>query len=138
LSKSDALFLLADDSSDDARILRMALDRVGAEALLESVKNGEALLKRLEQPPRPALILLDINLPMLSGLEALQRLKAEPKWRSIPTIIWTTSRNPEDVNKAYALGAASYFAKPDSFDELVEMLRIVTQYWLQHVVLPSA
>jgi CheY-like chemotaxis protein len=138
LNPGTPLFILADDSNDDARILRMALERVGADVALESVKNGEALLKRLEQGPRPVLLLLDINLPMLSGLEALQRLKAEPRWKGIPAVIWTTSKNPEDVRKAYSLGAASYFAKPDSFDELVEMLRVVTQYWLGHVVLPPA
>lgn len=137
------LILLADDSSDDCKIVQMALKRLNINCQLKTVPDGEALLqtlkgvgKPLEIGERPTLILLDLNLPIKSGLEALQEIKADPLLSSIPVIIWSTSENPGDIQKSYQLGSNTFFSKPDSFDQVVESLRELTHYWLSTAKLP--
>jgi len=137
------LILLADDSSDDCKIVQMALKRLEIPCALKTVPDGQALLqtlKGLSEPlkagERPTLILLDLNLPVKSGLEALQEIKADPLLSSIPVIIWSTSENPSDVQKSYQLGSNTFFTKPDSFDKVVESLRELTHYWLSTAKLP--
>jgi CheY-like chemotaxis protein len=137
------LILLADDSSDDCKLVQMALKRLGVACVLRTVPDGEALLqalkgrgKPLEDGERPTLILLDLNLPIKSGLEALQEIKADPHLSAIPVIIWSTSENPADILQSYQLGSNTFFTKPDSFDKVVEILREVTHYWLQAAKLP--
>jgi CheY-like chemotaxis protein len=139
------LILLADDSSDDCKIVQMALKRLDIPCQLKTVPDGLALLQTLKglgEPLKdgelPTLILLDLNLPFKNGLEALQEIKGDPKLNSIPVIIWSTSENPSDVEKSYKLGSNTFFSKPDSFDKVVETLRELTHYWLHTAKLPSA
>ena len=138
------LILLADDSSDDCKIVQMALKRLEIPCILKTVPDGQALLQTLkglreplESGERPTIILLDLNLPIKSGLEALQEIKADPLLSSIPVIIWSTSENPADVHLSYKLGTNTFFSKPDSFDKVVESLRELTHYWLHTAKLPA-
>ena len=138
------LILLADDSSDDCKIVQMALARLEIPCRLKTVPDGDALLqtlkglgKPLEAGERPTLILLDLNLPVKSGLEALQEIKSDPQLSSIPVIIWSTSENPLDISQSYKLGSNTFFSKPDSFDKVVESLRELTHYWLNTAKLPA-
>jgi two-component system, chemotaxis family, response regulator Rcp1 len=85
---------------------------------------------------RPDLILLDLNLPRLPGRELLQRIRATPALRSVPVIVLTTSRRPEDVQGAYAAGANTYIEKPNDFNRFVEILQILQRYWLDVAILP--
>jgi two-component system response regulator len=137
------LILLADDSSDDCKIVQMALKRLEIPCRLKTVPDGQALLqtlkglgKPLEDGELPTLILLDLNLPFKNGLEALQEIKADQRLGSIPVIIWSTSENPTDVEQCYKLGSNTFFTKPDSFDKVVETLRELTHYWLSTAKLP--
>lgn len=139
------LILLADDSSDDCKIVQMALKRLEIPCELKTVPDGEALLqtlKGLAEPltggEMPSFILLDLNLPVKNGLEALQEIKADPALSSIPVIVWSTSENPSDIQKSYRLGSNTFFSKPDSFDKVVESLRELTHYWLRTAKLPSS
>jgi CheY-like chemotaxis protein len=94
---------------------------------------------RYKQPhssPPPDLILLDPNLPKMSGREVLRRLKSDPRFRAIPVIILTTSRELENVKVCYALGANSYITKQPSFDELVSAMRTLAEYWIEIAILP--
>ena len=88
------------------------------------------------ESPCPSLILLDLNMPKKDGREALQEIKADPRFRSIRVVIMTTSKAEEDVVRSYSLSAASYITKPVTFDGLVEVVKALGKYWLEIVELP--
>ncbi len=99
------------------------------------VRNGEATLDFVlqrgehEQAPRPDLILLDIKLPKMDGIEVLRRLKQDPATRAIPVLMLTSSDRDQDVAASYENGANSYIAKPVGFDRFEEKLRGIPAYW---------
>jgi CheY-like chemotaxis protein len=109
------------------------------------VNDGAELLEFLRHSgsytdtntPRPDLILLDLNMPKVDGREALTALKNDPKLRSIPVVILTTSRAEEDVARSYDLGANSFISKPVTFAGLVEVMRELGRYWVVIVELPE-
>ena len=78
----------------------------------------------------PRVVLLDLKLPKMDGLEVLQRLRATPRWRLTPVVMLTSSREERDIAEGYRLGANSYIVKPVDFDEFTEAIRSVGQYWL--------
>jgi CheY-like chemotaxis protein len=79
--------------------------------------------------PMPALVLLDLKLPKIDGLDVLARLKKHEQYRHIPVVVLTTSAEDRDVQSAYALGANSYIVKPVSFDKFVEVAERIESYW---------
>ena len=79
--------------------------------------------------PAPTLILLDLKLPRLSGLEVLERLKSNSSFASVPVVVLTTSRDDGDVTRAYKLGANSYIVKPVDFDKFIEAVTQIELYW---------
>jgi two-component system response regulator len=89
-----------------------------------------------ESSPRQDLILLDLNLPSMSGREALQKLKADQRFRAIPVIILTTSSHEEDVAFCYDAGANTYIIKEPSFAGLLAAFKVVKEYWLETATLP--
>ena len=134
--------LIADDDEDDRLLTRDALDHNTLPKNLQFVCGGEELLRYLRseagdaRAPRPGIILLDLNMPGMDGREALQAIKADPRLRSIPVVVLTTSSFERDVHDAYERGASSYILKPSTFVGLVETLDVVVRYWLQAVELP--
>ena len=138
--------LLAEDDQDDRYLISEALDESGAESQLYIVETGEELLDYLhnqgkytdrEKYSRPGLILLDLNMPLMDGREALTEIKSDPELRSIPIVVLTTSQADEDVNDTYALGVTGFITKPMTFKGLVDVMKSVGSYWLQSVTLPS-
>ena len=138
--------LLADDDADDRLLAAEALDESRMVNDLRVVEDGEQLMDYLRRQgrfsdpassPRPGLILLDLNMPRKDGREALAEIKADPELRHIPIIILTTSRAEEDVYRTYDLGVSSFIIKPVTFDELVEKMKVLGQYWFGIVELPS-
>lgn len=138
--------LLAEDDPDDIYLISEAIDECQLEARVFLVQNGEELvdfLKRQgkystdEEWTHPDLILLDLNMPRKDGREALQEIKANPELRSIPVVVLTTSNAEEDLNRAYALGAAGFITKPVSFSGLRETMCRIGAYWLATVSLPD-
>lgn len=125
--------LLAEDTADDVALTRRALAKLDADADLEVVVDGARLLERLlpDGGPLPALLLLDLKLPLVGGLEALGRLRAQPRTRTLPVVVLTSSREPADVAAAYARGANSYVRKPVAYDDFVAALRLILPYWLR-------
>jgi CheY-like chemotaxis protein len=106
----------------------------GAEALEYIYKLG-----RHTEAPRPDLILLDLNMPRLGGREVAAKLKADPSFRSIPIVAFTTSVRAEDVAYCYTVGVNSYVQKPSDFEMLESVLHDVERYWLEiSQRLPSA
>ena len=137
--------LMAEDDPEDRLLARKALQKARLRNNLYFVEDGEELLDFLrhrgkysdpESSPRPGIILLDLNLPRMDGRQALEELKADPELRRIPVIILTTSDAEEDILKSYDLGASSYIQKPVTFEALIEVMRSVTNYWLDIVQLP--
>jgi CheY-like chemotaxis protein len=109
------------------------------------VENGEDLLDYLwrrgkyEAPgeaPRPGLILLDLNMPRKDGREALREIKSDPELRRIPVVVLTTSKADTDIGAIYELGANSFISKPFQFEALVNVMKVLGQYWFKTVELP--
>ena len=89
----------------------------------------EMLLNSSDESP-PAVVLLDLKLPGLDGFHVLRRLRGDPKTWNLPVVILTSSLEPDDLNRAYRLGANSYVQKPTSFRELVAAAQHIAEYWL--------
>jgi len=132
---NDSPILLAEDNPDDVLLTRRAFTKNGFDNPIIAVPDGEACLAALlpEHGPavHPALVLLDINLPKIGGLEVLGRLRADPRTRTVPVVILTTSREQRDVLEGYRLGANSYVCKPVSFTTFVAVVRTLATYWLR-------
>jgi two-component system response regulator len=139
LSRDSTYILLVEDSQDDIdltlRALRLSkvanevvVVRDGAEAL--DFLFGRGQYENRQPGNLPQLILLDINLPKLSGLEVLKRLRQHDLTRLLPVVMLTTSRQDRDVIQSYQLGANSYVQKPVSFNEFTEAVRQLGIYWL--------
>ncbi|RZA21780.1 MAG: response regulator [Lysobacteraceae bacterium] len=125
--------LLVEDNPDDVELTRIAFAEAGGEYRLRVVSDGAAALSYLyacAPADLPALVLLDLNLPKLDGREVLEAIRAEPSTRSLPVVVLTTSAEPFDVEKVYALGANSYIQKPVEFERFVDVVRQIGLYWL--------
>lgn len=137
--------LLADDDPDDRLLVKEAFEENYLLNPLEMVEDGEELMDYLykrgryaETAVRPSLILLDLNMPRKSGLEALQEIKSDPSLRQIPVIVLTTSKAEEDILRSYDLGVNSFIVKPVTFDSLVDLVKELGKYWFQLVELPAS
>jgi CheY-like chemotaxis protein len=131
-STADHPVLLVEDDPDDAHLLRRAFRRVRPELRLEHVADGERAVARLadEDAPLPAVVLLDLKLPRMSGFEVLGWIRADRRVRRLPVVVLTSSRLHDDVGRAYDLGANSYLVKPTASEALVSMMADVDRYWL--------
>ncbi len=125
------MILLVEDSEDDVELTLRALRRNGIRSHVEVARDGAAALDYLQgKGVLPAVVLLDLNLPKLSGLEVLERIRAHPRTRLLPVVILTSSGDEADLVKCYALGANSYVRKPVDYDAFLEAARQLGQYWL--------
>jgi chemotaxis family two-component system response regulator Rcp1 len=135
--------LLVEDSSGDVRLTQEAFRDANRSIHLHVVSDGvEAMaFLRREEPHtdalRPDLILLDLNLPKMDGREVLALIKQDEGLKTIPTIILTTSEAEADIVKCYQLQANCYLAKPVRFDEFVNLVRIINDFWLTKAKLPQ-
>jgi two-component system response regulator len=138
--------VLAEDDPDDQLFARDALAESLVTNDLHIVEDGRELLDYLQREgaysdpddaPRPHLILLDLKMPRMGGLEALAVIKKDPSLRKIPVVVMTTSGSDEDITRSYDLGVSSFIRKPVTFDGLVEAMRQLGRYWFQIVELPS-
>jgi CheY-like chemotaxis protein len=130
--------LMADDSRDDCKLVEMALKRLNFPGSFSTVPDGDALLTALQDKTRPALILMDLNMPIKNGFEALKAIKSAPDLKSIPVVIWSTSHSAMDISTTFNLGTNAFLSKPDSFTGVVEAMRSLTQFWFQNSMLPQA
>ena len=138
--------LMADDDAEDRQLTKDAFVENNLKNDLRFVENGEELLDYLnrrgkftdpETSPRPGLILLDLNMPRKDGREALQEIKADPRFKSIRVVVMTKSQADEDIAQTYSLSASSYITKPVTFEGLLEVIRVLGKYWLEIVHLPE-
>lgn len=140
------IILIAEDDPDHQLLVRAALRQARLANEVEFVNDGQEALDYLRkegeyadnsQPP-PDLILLDLNMPRKSGIDVLSEIKVNPRFRSIPVVILTTSDAPDDIATTYDLGANSFITKPISFERLVEVTNKLTDYWFKIVRLPPS
>ena len=146
MSKLDRLqVILAEDDEDDYLLTQEAFKEAKIINHLHRVKDGEELMnylhKEISNPSTlnsspPLIILLDLNMPRKSGREALKEIKSDPKLRSIPVVILTTSKAEEDILMSYDLGCNSFIRKPVSFEQFVNVIKEFKKYWLEIVELP--
>ncbi|MEA2171278.1 MAG: hypothetical protein QOF76_4578 [Solirubrobacteraceae bacterium] len=143
MTSNPICILQAEDSLGDAQLTRLALQEGNVPHDLHHVRDGIEALQflRNEAPfsdaPRPDLVLLDLNMPRLSGHEVLAAMKTDPMLCSIPVIALTTSNAPNDVARSYELHVNSYVRKPIDFDQFVDVMRCIERFWMETAVLPD-
>ena len=123
--------MLVEDDSVDAMTVRRAIRELHVANPLEHVENGEEALAYLRDPgrERPCLILLDLNMPVMNGIEFLQAAKAESELKRIPVVALTTSDEQEDKVDSFELGVAGYMRKPVEYQQFVDIMRTIDAYW---------
>jgi CheY-like chemotaxis protein len=134
------LMLLVEDNPSDEKLALLAFKRSGAVCEIAVARDGADALdylfatgKHQGRDPmlRPALILLDLKMPRIGGLEVLRRIRAAPETRLLPVVVLTASREDEDLISAYSLGANAYLRKPVDFAEFTEAARALGAFWLR-------
>lgn len=132
--------LLVEDNPDDEELMLRALRKNGISQRVEVVRDGaeaadflfaRGAFARRDVLDLPRVMLLDLQLPKLSGLDVLRLLRADARTRRIPVVVLTSSAEASDIEQAYDLGANSYVRKPVEFDEFVEFVRSLGNYWLR-------
>jgi len=130
--------LIAEDNADDVELMKQALPRAGLTGPVRFVADGHDAVAYLEgkgpysdrgQFPFPRVIISDLKMPRIDGLELLQWLRSHPQCCIVPAILMSASSLQEDIINAYKLGANTYFKKPTSFQDLVNLLRELKDYW---------
>ena len=138
--------IIAEDDPDDRLLINDALKEASKQPVeILFVQDGAEMLDYLYHrgkyrgnvgAPQPELVLLDLNMPKKSGMEVLQEIKSDPALRAIPVVVLTTSHAPEHIARSYELGGNGFVTKPDSYSELVELMKNIESYWFNTVKLP--
>lgn len=119
--------LLIDDDADDQIYFRDAINEVSALLQCVIANNGLEALKQIQTPPPPDLIFLDLNMPVMNGYECLEYLKNEERYKDIPVIIFTTSKDVQDIERVRKMGAHLFFTKPTNFNILCKKLNEIVE-----------
>lgn len=134
----DTAILLVEDNRDDEALTLRALKKNHILNHVEVVRDGQAALeylfgdadKQLAPSPLPQLVLLDLKLPKVDGLEVLRQIRGNPRTALLPVVILTTSREETDMARGYGLGANSYILKPVDFEQFIDAVKQLGIYWL--------
>jgi CheY-like chemotaxis protein len=127
-------FLLVEDDPDHAVLIQAAFKSTRPRCELSRVASAEGALEQLSRAldgreQLPHVLLVDVNLPGMSGLEMLERVKQSPAFQTLPVVMLTTSASQQDLEKAYSNRANSYVLKPTDFNELREVMQSIVSYW---------
>jgi two-component system, chemotaxis family, response regulator Rcp1 len=134
--------LLIEDNSSDARLMTEVLRENGVRTVLNVARDGEEAMMflrrqgRFANSPKPAMIVLDLNLPRKDGREVLAEIKQDPDLRRIPVVVLTTSGAEQDIAKSYDLHANCYIVKPIGLDAFAQVVRSIQDFWLTVTALP--
>src|SRR6266404_4660364 len=135
-----AVILLAEDREDDIALIRKAFAKAFVQNPLYVVRDGEEAIAYLkgdgryfnrEEYPLPDLLLLDLKMPRMDGFEVLRWIRQQPGLSALRVVVLTSSEDIRDVNVAYRLGANSFMVKPMDFDNVVELGKVLRDYWLK-------
>lgn len=135
--------LLVDDSLEDAELAIVALKKSNLSNNLLHLEDGEAVLnyfyeKPAEYPNLPKIILLDLKMPKVDGLEVLRRLKGDEKLKSIPVVVMTSSKEERDIVETYRLGVNAYIVKPVDVEKFIKAVTDIGFFWLVMNEVPTA
>lgn len=140
------LILAVEDSDEDYAAFTRILREFSVPVTVRRVCDGDETLNYLyrrdeygdpDSAPRPSLILLDLNLPGIDGLEVIEQIKHDDTLKTLPIVVLTTSSSPKDIEASYQLGANSYLIKPIGVDVYKQTIRAFLDYWFTAVVLPE-
>jgi len=145
VDRQSAEIMLVEDDPNDLELTLRVLRKVTAKDNVFVVRDGAEALSVLfpDSPPRPEgphvpkMILLDLKLPKVDGLEVLRRIKSDERTKRIPTVVLTSSREERDLLRSYELGVNSYIVKPVQFDEYEKTVSDLGLYWLQRNTVPT-
>jgi chemotaxis family two-component system response regulator Rcp1 len=135
--------LLIEDNSGDILLTKEAFEEINFTENLSVVTDGEAALDflykqgRYEDAPTPDLIILDLNIPRVDGRELLTKIKNDSALKKIPVIVLSTSKSDRDIKTCYELQANCYLIKPVDFEEFLEIVTYIRDFWLGMVKIPS-
>jgi CheY-like chemotaxis protein len=139
MAKAEAV-LLVEDNPDDIFLMKRAMQRAGVTNPVFIVEDGQEAIDYLfgqgrfsdrKRFPLPVLVVLDLKLPLLSGHDVLERIRALPALENIVVVVLSSSQEAIDVERAYTSGANSYLVKPSTMDKLLDVARALNEYWLQ-------
>ena len=138
--------LVAEDDPTDAYFFERAFKRAGISVVLHFVRDGQEVIDYLQgegqfadrtRHPLPQLLLLDLKMPRLNGFEVLEWVRQQPGFNGLQIVIFSSSGEPKDINRAYGLGANWYLVKPHSMDELTALVGRFKKFWLEGAKDPS-
>jgi len=135
MESKEVEILLVEDNADDVELTLHALRKNNLANQIHVARDGEEALAFLFDPQRPnhvhlKLVLLDLKLPKVDGLEVLKKVKSDPRTKAIPVVVMTSSKEEQDLVKSYELGVNSYLQKPVDFDQFRETVKQLGLYWL--------
>jgi len=148
-NRAEGVILFAEDNPADQEIIKMAFDwdkdfrnRVNIVITESGVETMNYLQRQgvygnEESSPRPDLVVLDINMPLMDGLNVLNEIRNDEDIKDIPVIIFTTSRREKDIKESYSLGATAYLTKPDDVDDYIWMIKSTAFFWMYMASLPQ-
>jgi CheY-like chemotaxis protein len=128
---SNKPILVVEDDQVDFMTITRAMKEIHVSNPLVHVENGEAALEYLRDSlnPKPCIVLLDLNMPVMNGIEFLQIVKQDPELKRFPVIVLTTSEEQQDKINSFNLGVAGYMAKPVDYKQFVNVIRSIDLYW---------
>ena len=129
--------LIVEDDMIDTKFISNAIRKADESIEVEFARDGEDALRKLEDGPRPQIILTDLNMPRMNGHQLLKHLRAHRDWKRIPTIVLSTSSDQRDVDISYEFHANAYLTKPDSISGYDQVVSFIKSFWLEQVRLPS-
>ncbi len=136
---ANELILHVENDPDDVFLLKRAFTKAGVVQEMRSAENGKAAVEYLNGSnaygdrathPLPTVILLDWNMPLMSGAQFLQWIRQDAKWKRLPVVVLTSSASEHDMQEAYDLGANGYLVKPSTQEAFIAMVRGFAQFWL--------
>ncbi|MCP4807828.1 MAG: response regulator [Proteobacteria bacterium] len=146
MAERQLTLLVVDDDQDDQELFLEALNEVGFEHRVQFLNDGEELLARLQRTgeyddtvkyPDPNLVVLDLQMPRVGGLEVLAALHDNEKLWRLPVVVMTTSWSEDDISRAYDMGVNAFLMKPVLYNDLVEQVRSLVDFWCGHAELPT-
>jgi DNA-binding response OmpR family regulator len=135
----NAMILVVEDDENDLMFLKMAMKKAGVANPIQVAKDGQEVLDYFQgtgkfadrsEFPFPYLVLLDLKLPYVMGLDVLTWIRAQPQFKSTIVIVLTSSRHTQDIRTAYQLGANAYLVKPADLNALERMIRTLNDFWI--------
>lgn len=138
-ARGDRRVLLVENDENDELLALRAFRASGVPCEIDVARDGEEAIESLRRAGErlPALVMLDLNLPRIDGHEVLKAIRADSRTHHLPVVVFSSSREAQDVLRAYRHGASSYICKPVDYDEFLRNARVILTHWLELNLLPD-